>query len=41
MKEIKQNFLEGKSPTLREHTMKIVNFKKNKMKLLTKEQQES
>ena len=26
---------------LREHAMKIVNFKKKKMKLLTKEQQES
>ena len=26
---------------LREHSMKIINFKKNKMKLLTKEQQES
>ena len=26
---------------LREHAMKIINFKKNKMKLLTKEQQES
>ena len=27
--------------SLREHTMKIINFKKKKMKLLTKEQQES
>ena len=26
---------------LREHAMKIINFKKKKMKLLTKEQQES
>ena len=26
---------------LREHIMKIINFKKEKMKLLTKEQQES
>ena len=26
---------------LREHTMKIINFKKKKMKLLKKEQQES
>ena len=26
---------------LREHAMNIINFKKNKMKLLTKEQQES
>ena len=26
---------------LREHVMKIINFKKKKMKLLTKEQQES
>ena len=26
---------------LREHTMRIINFKKKKMKLLTKEQQES
>ena len=26
---------------LREHSMKIINFKKKKMKLLTKEQQES
>ena len=26
---------------LREHAMKIINFKKNKMKLLTKGQQES
>ena len=26
---------------LREHTMKIINFKKKKMNLLTKEQQES
>ena len=26
---------------LREHTMKITNFKKKKIKLLTKEQQES
>ena len=26
---------------LREHTMKIINFKKKIMKLLTKEQQES
>ena len=41
MKQIKQIFLEGKSPTLREHAMKIINFKKSKMKLLAKEQQES
>ena len=27
--------------SLREHAMKIINFKKKKMKLLTKEQQES
>ena len=27
--------------SLREHTMKIINFKKKKMKLLTTEQQES
>ena len=27
--------------SLKEHTMKIINFKKKKMKLLTKEQQES
>ena len=27
--------------SLREHEMKIINFKKEKMKLLTKEQQES
>ena len=27
--------------SLREHTMKIINFKKKKMKLLKKEQQES
>ena len=26
---------------LREHAMEIINFKKNKMKLLAKEQQES
>ena len=26
---------------LREHTMKVINFKKKKMKLLTKEHQES
>ena len=26
---------------LREHSMKIINFKKHKMKLLTKEEQES
>ena len=29
------------SEFLREHAMKIINFKKKKMKLLTKEQQES
>ena len=27
--------------SLREHSMKIINFKKKKMKLLTKEQEES
>ena len=27
--------------SLRDHSMKIINFKKKKMKLLTKEQQES
>ena len=29
------------SESLREHTMKIINFKKKKIKLITKEQQES
>ena len=28
-------------PSLREHAMKIINFKKKKLKLLTKEKQES
>ena len=36
-KDFMKNFFES----LREHTMKIINFKKKKMKLLTKEQQES
>ena len=36
-KDCIKNFCEP----LREHTMKIINFKKKKIKLLTKEQQES
>ena len=43
----KQNLYRGKAylkefcESLREHAMKIINFKKEKMKLITKEQQES
>ena len=36
-KDCMKKFLES----LREHAMKLINFKKNKMKLLRKEQQES
>ena len=36
-KDCREKFCES----LREHAMKIINFKKKKMKLLTKEQQES
>ena len=46
-KSIKHNVYRGKDcmkkfcEFLREHAMKIINFKKKKIKLLTKEQQES
>ena len=38
---IGKDCMEKFCPSLREHAMKIINFKKKKMKLLTKEQQES
>ena len=36
-----ENCMKKFRESLREHAMKIINFKKKKMKLLTKEQQES
>ena len=36
-----KDYMKKNCESLREHTMKIINFKKRKMKLLTEEQQES
>ena len=36
-----KNYMKKFCESLREHAMKMINFKKKKMKLLTKEQQES